>query len=103
MTARPDTYRPNTPATMCFSVQAQAGPGVLPRVLDLFAKKGLTPDRVAANRAGDFADELHIDLQVAGLPDTEADVLAAKMRQLVDVALVLTYRKDAADGRIHHA
>ena len=28
---------------VCFSVQARAEPGVMPRVLELFAKRGLVP------------------------------------------------------------
>ena len=31
------------PATACFSVHARAEPGVMPRVLELFAKRGLVP------------------------------------------------------------
>ena len=32
-------------ATVCFSIQAAAEPGVMPRVLELFAKRNLVPER----------------------------------------------------------
>ena len=31
--------------TFCFSVQAAAEPGIMPRVLELFAKRGLVPQK----------------------------------------------------------
>jgi hypothetical protein len=34
--------------TYCFSVQAAADPGMLPRVLELFAKRNLVPSRCHA-------------------------------------------------------
>ena len=34
--------------TACFSVVARAEPGVLPRVIELFAKRGLVPTRCHA-------------------------------------------------------
>ena len=40
------------PATACFSVQARAEPGVMPRVLELFAKRGLVPQRWHSAAAG---------------------------------------------------
>ena len=34
-----------SPLSVCFSVQARAEPGVMPRVVELFAKRGLVPQR----------------------------------------------------------
>lgn len=99
MTTLSGFSRSPEPATACFSVQASAGPGVLPRVLGLFAKQGLVPDRLSSVLAGDECDELHIDLQLSGLAPAQADRFAAQMRQMVEVALVLTYAKDAESGR----
>ncbi len=53
-------------ATVCFSVTAEAGPSVLPRVLDYFSKRGLVPDFFEATRSGDaLSVELHmIDMEL---------------------------------------
>jgi len=74
--------------TTFFSVQARAEPGVMPRVLELFAKRGLVPDlwHSAVARPG---ARLTIDIEVAGLGDT-AEYVANCMRQITGVELVLT-------------
>ena len=76
--------------TYCFSVQAAADPGLLPRVLELFAKRNLLPSRCHAVVTGPEQEELLVDLQVAGLAPEEAEHVARSLRQLVFVASVLT-------------
>jgi hypothetical protein len=75
-----------TATTTFFSLQARAEPGVMPRVLELFAKRGLVPElwhsAVARKR-------LTIDIEVAGLGDT-ADYVANCLRQITGVDVVLT-------------
>jgi acetolactate synthase small subunit len=79
---------PDTQPTACFSVHAEAEAGVMPRVLELFAKRGMVPtswhSRVAAG-------ELTIDLQMRGLDGETAAYMAACLRQIVSVTTVLTY------------
>jgi hypothetical protein len=60
--------------TVCFSIQAAAEPGVMPRVLELFAKRNLVPERWVSGvhgpterSMGDRKTELLIDLQVTVL------------------------------------
>jgi acetolactate synthase small subunit len=74
--------------TTFFSVQARAEPGVMPRVLELFAKRGLVPElwHSAVARPG---GRLTIDIEVAGLGDA-ADYVANCVRQITGVELVLT-------------
>jgi acetolactate synthase small subunit len=74
--------------TTFFSVQAHAEPGVMPRVLELFAKRGLVPDlwHSAVARPG---TRLTIDIEVAGLGDT-AEYVANCLRQITGVETVLT-------------
>ncbi|MEX2200128.1 MAG: hypothetical protein WD711_01940 [Dongiaceae bacterium] len=96
----------------CFAVQADADPGILPRVLGLFAKRSLVPDRLTGHRglreggpAGDDrggqcgadSHELAIDVQVAGLDAAETDYLARCLRQIPGVVAVLTAEKATAD------
>jgi acetolactate synthase small subunit len=78
----------------CFSIQAEAEPGVMPRVLELFAKRGLVPRRwvsgVTGQGTGLGGGELTIDVQVAGLaPETQA-YIARCLRQVWGVGTVLT-------------
>ena len=83
----------------CFSIHAEADPGVMPRVLELFAKRGLLPRRwvsdVTGPRGGHGGGhggghELAIDVQVAGLdPETQA-YIARCLRQIWGVGTVLT-------------
>ena len=76
--------------TACFSIQARAEPGVMPRVLELFAKRGLVPAawRSATGGPGDSA--LTIEIQMRGLGREMADYIAACMRQISFVETVLT-------------
>jgi len=80
----------------CFSIQAEADPSVMPRVLELFAKRGMIPLRWHADLGGRRRDELTIDLQVDGVDRAKAELLAHAMRQMVAVVSVLTSEKSYA-------
>ncbi len=94
------TTRPSSGAPLgaksrvaCFSIQAEAEPGVMPRVLEIFAKRGLVPRRWVSDVTGPGGRELSIDVQVAGLtPETQA-YIARCLRQIWGVAVVLTSEK----------
>ena len=75
----------------CFSVLAAAEPGVLPRLLDQFAKRSLVPARWYSRVVAGAG--LEIDIQVAGLSPEEGDAIARCLRRLVDVETVLTDRR----------
>jgi acetolactate synthase small subunit len=80
----------NLPVTACFSVHARAEPGAMPRVLELFAKRGLVPSAWhSVTSAGDRA-QLTIDIQMRGLGGDAVDYIAACMRQMPFVEVVLT-------------
>ena len=70
-----------------FLVQARAEPGVMPRVLELFAKRGLIPQRWNSTVS---EQALHIDVQITGLDRDIVDYIARCMRQIVGVETVLT-------------
>ncbi|WP_218822848.1 hypothetical protein [Tistlia consotensis] len=81
----------------CFSVAAAAEPGILPRVLELFAKRSLVPlrwhsDRLAPSHGRDSAS-LAIDIQVAELTVELGDYIARCLRQIPGVETVLTSEK----------
>lgn len=76
--------------TACFAVRAAADPGSLPRILELFAKRGLVPSSVQARLTGTGEPALSVDLQVAGLEPGLVDVVAESLRQIWVVERVLT-------------
>lgn len=69
-----------------FAVTVLAEPGLLPRVLDEFAKRGLVPDRVSALRRG---DALAIEADVPGLDPATAGHVARRLRAGYGVVRVL--------------
>jgi len=79
--------------TFCFSIQAAAEPGVMPRVLELFAKRNLVPSKWHSIAGAE--GELQIDIQVEGLAADLGDYIAACLRQIVHVDTVLTSLKHA--------
>ena len=78
-----------TADTCRFSLQASAEPGVMPRVLELFAKRGLVPDRwhSVVARPG---MTLSIDIEIGGLENDTVAYVANCLRQIAGVELVLT-------------
>jgi acetolactate synthase small subunit len=80
----------NLPATACFSVQARAEAGVMPRVLELFAKRGLVPSSWRSATSGPEQSLLTIDIRMRGLGGEAMDYIAACLRQIVYVEAVLT-------------
>jgi acetolactate synthase small subunit len=84
------------PLTACFSVHAHAEPGVMPRILELFAKRGLVPSLWHSTRCGTEGAELTIDIQMPGIGRDLSDYLAACLRQIAYVEVVLTSEKCSA-------
>jgi acetolactate synthase small subunit len=81
--AEPDA----APVTFCYSLLARAEPGVMPRVVELFAKRGLVPLKWHSTASG---SALSIEIQIGGLEQDLADYIARCMRQIVGVETVLT-------------
>jgi len=77
-------------AAASFSVRARAEPGVMPRVLELFAKRGLVPNRWHSAVCGPACDELTIDIEMCGLAGDTVDYIGACLRQIACVEVVLT-------------
>jgi len=57
--------------------------------LELFAKRGLVPDRWYSDLSGPDRSDLSIDLQVSGLDEGQRNHIAHCMRALVGVDTVL--------------
>ena len=86
--------------THCFAIRADATPGMMSRVLELFAKRNLVPTRwhsdviVALARDGGLAT-LQIDIQMEGMEAKLAAYVARCLRQIYGVDSVLTSTKTA--------
>ena len=100
------SLQPRTPSpvsaaeTHCFAIRADATPGMMSRVLELFAKRNLVPTRwhsdviVAPARDGGHTT-LHIDIQMEGIEAELAAYVARCLRQIYGVDSVLTSTKTA--------
>ena len=82
------------PLTVWFSVHARPEPGVMPRVLELFAKRGLVPQHCLGTAS---ATTLTIEVRIGGLGRDLADYIARCMRQITGVEAVLTAEIAAED------
>lgn len=74
--------------TWCFALQAEASPGLMGRVLELFAKRNLVPARWHSTLPHG-SSELIMDIQVAQIDRDLAHYIARCMRQIVGVSTVL--------------
>ncbi|CCQ72441.1 hypothetical protein [Magnetospira sp. QH-2] len=82
-------------STACFSVHAVADAGVMPRVMEAFAKRGLVPTTWYSTVRNVQRDDLQIDIQVRDMHHDQREKLAAALRRIVGVEVVLTAEKDA--------
>jgi acetolactate synthase small subunit len=96
MSARSDLDRFHPNPVACFSVVAATTPGVMPRVLEVFAKRGLVPCQWYSTIHGRGGEDLHMDFQVAGVEPGLREQIAEGLRQVIDVAVVLTSEKRRA-------
>ncbi len=70
---------PECRPTICFSVRALADPGMMPRVLEQFARRGIVPGRWHSSVGGPSGEALAIDMEMAGLAPETAVRLAANL------------------------
>lgn len=79
--------------TQCFSVQALADPGTLPRVVEVFAKRGLIPGRIHACHASTPKEGLIIDVHLEDADAEQARLIAQELRRQFCVEAVLVAEK----------
>jgi hypothetical protein len=82
-------------ATTCFSVTGEASPGLLPRLLEPFAKRGLVPDAFHASAAD---GRLTVEIRCGGMEAALAAYIGRCLRQVYLVERVLVSTHEAADG-----
>ena len=74
-----------------FLVEADAGPGLLPRLLQPLAKRDLIPDRMWSHRHG---DTLQVGLNLDAVPEEVVHVIEGNLRQIVGVSSVTRTQSD---------
>ncbi len=77
--------------TACFSVVGSPDPNLLSRLLEPFAKRGLTLSRVHAD--ADYGGHLLVDIQVGDMDQDLAGQIGAGLRQVIGVETVLVSSK----------
>jgi hypothetical protein len=79
------------PAHVRFLLDAECSPGLLPRMLQPFAKRDLVPDRMWSHRAGDM---MHVEIAVEAMPEDEVHLVEGNLRQIVGVRQVIQVRAE---------
>jgi hypothetical protein len=88
--AAPEQHRSQPPQSVfCLSLRAGAEIGVMARVVQALARRSLLPKSWHSTAAGEL---LLMDLQIPGLSDSEGELLAAALAQIVGIEEVLTSR-----------
>lgn len=80
-------------AVHCFSVRAIADPGMMPRLMELWAKRGLVPDRWHGVREETSRTYVDIDIESGDVDRACATQMATAMRGIFGVAHVLVSEK----------
>ncbi|WP_207539020.1 hypothetical protein [Sabulicella rubraurantiaca] len=76
--------------SVLFTLQAEAAPGMLPRLLQPFAKRDLVPDQVKSRRAGEV---LLVELGMDAMPANELHLVEGNLSQVIGVRRLETMRR----------
>ena len=86
MTVQPAPMRE---ASRCVSarylVQGASEPGLLPRLVEPFAKLGTVPSRVHASREAGDGSDMTVDLRLTGVEPRTAELIEIALRRVVGV------------------
>lgn len=79
----------NPCARAMYFVAADADPAMPSRLIEPFAKLGLTPDRVHISREDGAGDALAADLRVTGIDAVTAHLVDKMLRRVIGVRSVI--------------
>ena len=74
-----------------FTLDADVSPGLLPRLLQPFARRDLTPDRMWSHRS---QDTMHVEIAMEAMPLEMLHLVEGNLRQVVGVRHVAQARPD---------
>ncbi|MBO6784585.1 MAG: hypothetical protein JJ899_15120 [Alphaproteobacteria bacterium] len=77
----------------CFAVSGMSDPGLQPRIMEQWAKRGLMPDRWHCARTGTDGSDVYIDIETSELDHALAMQIAEAMRTIFGVSQVLVSEK----------
>ena len=80
--ALPEAVPAGTSCAVRFMLEADVAPGLLPRLLQPFAKRDLVPDRMWSHR---MRDTLHIEIAMDAMPGEFVHLVEGNLRQVVGV------------------
>ena len=72
-----------------FMLDAEASPGLLPRLLQPFARRDLAPDRMWSHRNGAV---MHVEIALEAMPAEMVHLVEGNLRQVVGVQQVSLLR-----------
>jgi hypothetical protein len=75
-----------------FMVDADASPGLLPRLLEPFARRDLIPDRMWSDRSA-VTGVLHVEIALNAMPEHEVHFVEGNLRSVVGVRSLSLLRK----------
>ena len=84
-----DLSAPRPGVAVRFTLDADVAPGLLPRLLQPFAKRDLTPDLLSSSRDG---DRMRVEIAMATMPPEIVHLVAGNFRQVVGVRSVVELR-----------
>lgn len=74
-----------------FMLDAESSPGLLPRLLQPFARRDLIPDRMWAHRDGGVT---HVEIALEAMSPEMVHVVEGNLRQVIGVQRVFQARTD---------
>ncbi len=77
-------------ASVRFTLLADAAPGLLPRLLQPFAKRDLSPDLFEAARSG---DDMRVQIGMDAMPAEMVHLVEGNLRQVVGVRQVARWQE----------
>ena len=85
----PETGGASQTVLAMFFVTADAGPGIAPRLVEPFAKLGLTPARVHISSEDGVGEDISADLRVQGVTRETAQTIDRALRSIIGVRQVI--------------
>ena len=88
-----DLLGPDAPNSVRFLLSADPSPGLLPRLLEPFARRDLIPDRVTARRNG---LTMQVEIALAAMPGEMLPFVEGSLRQVIGLRGLIRETASAA-------